>query len=414
MAAETPGRTLQPPPYLEQLVEWLQREEPELWEWFFVRQDFPEQLDAVRLDLLKTTYRLEQAAHPAVHELARRVSGQLAIDAPLHLYQLQAPAAANAGLAYLPGEIHLVFSGPVLDRLEEAELTALLGHELTHYLLWQVRDGEFFVADQLLAALSLDPTAGAAYAHSWRLFQLYSEICCDRGSLAVVDDPAVTIRMLVRLATGLDRVDAASYLRQADEVVASGALGTEEVTHPETFIRARALRLWVERVEDVERQVAAMIEGPPALDRLDLLQQRQVRRLTRRLLDELLRERWLRTEAVQAQARLYFDDYEWPRAEPGDELPAADYQRCDERLRDYFCFVLLDFVTADRELESYPLAAALRLADQLGLHQQFCQLALKELRLRKNQLAAVNAQRDQLLADARQSPSLDSQTPELT
>ena len=71
--------------------------------------------------------------------------------------------------------------------------------------------------------------------------------------------------------------------------------------------------LWAEKGDDAEADIARMIEGPLALDRLDLLGQKKVADQTRRLLDHLLSPRWFQSEATLAHARLFFDDFE-----PGD------------------------------------------------------------------------------------------------
>jgi hypothetical protein len=52
---------------------------------------------------------------------------------------------------------------------------------------------------------------------------------------------------------------------QADEVLAVDPTASKGVTHPETVIRARSLRLWSETGAAAEEAVSAMIEGPPAL-----------------------------------------------------------------------------------------------------------------------------------------------------
>ena len=52
-----------------------------------------------------------------------------------------------------------------------------------------------------------------------------------------------------------------------------------------------------------------MIEGPPRLEELDLLAQRRVGRLTRRIVREMLEPGWMRTEPVLNHARLYFPDF---------------------------------------------------------------------------------------------------------
>ena len=51
----------------------------------------------------------------------------------------------------------------------------------------------------------------------------------------------------------------------------------------------------------------------------------------------------------------------------------------DATLRDYFCYVMLDFVTVDRDLGDVALAAALVWSRRLNLKERFADLAQKEL-----------------------------------
>jgi hypothetical protein len=69
-------------------------------------------------------------------------------------------------------------------------------------------------------------------------------------------------------------------------------------------------------------------------------------------------------------------------------------------MQDYYCYVLLDFATADRDLEEYPLAAALALSEQLGLKDKFGEIARKELRLRQKSWEKLDQQKHELLAKA--------------
>ena len=55
------------------------------------------------------------------------------------------------------------------------------------------------------------------------------------------------------------------------------------------------------------------------------------------------------------------------------------------------------FVTADRELEELPLAAALVLVETLGLKERFADIAKKELRLTKKQFDQLDRNKDSLL-----------------
>ena len=78
---------------------------------------------------------------------------------------------------------------------------------------------------------------------------------------------------LVKIQTGLSQVSAPSYLKQAEEIFAKGNVATEGLSHPEAFIRARALALWQEQRTDAAGHISEMIEGATALDELDLIGQ---------------------------------------------------------------------------------------------------------------------------------------------
>ena len=338
----------------------------------------------------------DRTADQQLYTTAHEVAQALSLDVPITIYQSQNPERLNAGLAYVPHEAHIIFEGPVKSKLSGPEVKALLGHELAHFSLWQGWDGEFLVVDQLLAALTHEEAAEPAHLASARLFYLYNEIFCDRGALAVVGDPLAVVSMLVKLATGLDEVDAASYVRQAEEIFRKGPAKTAGLTHPEAFIRAHAITLWHEGDAAVEDKIAEMIEGTLALNELDLLGQRKVHAHTKQLIGALLAESWMRTEPVLAHARLFFPDYSPACDNPNGDL-AALLKTDDQPLKDYFCYVMLDFVTADRELEEMPLAAALQLSEKLGLKDRFAEITKKELRLTKKQLEKIDQAKKSLL-----------------
>ena len=390
---------LSPLPYHLEMVDYLQAREPDLWKWFSADRLRAEHNDTVRMDLLKSTYRIEPDASPSLHAAAREVSEKMGLGAPLTLYQSAVTGALNMGLAYIPGEAHLILTGPVADTLTPVELRCVLGHEFTHFSLlegWR----DYLVASQLLDAMANDESASTAHVASARLFGLYTEVYCDRGAYQATSDLAATVSALVKIETGLTAVSAASYLRQSDEIFAKGHPRTEGVTHPETFIRVKATRLWVEEPLQEDRVLRDIIEGPLCLDELDLLGQQALTGATRRLITEFLRPRWLQTDLTLAHAQLFFDDF---KPSPGmdvlepDELPAGD-----DKVRDYFCYVLLDFAVADGDLEDAPLAAALLLADRLGLKERFFTLAVKELNLRKKQVETLEASAQTIVARASQ------------
>ncbi|MHB8801084.1 MAG: hypothetical protein ACYDBY_21790, partial [Thermoanaerobaculia bacterium] len=99
-----------------------------------------------------------------------------------------------------------------------------------------------------------------------------------------------------------------------------------------------------------------------------------------------------RTESVVGHARRFFPDFSpSPRREGDLDGLRGFLEGCDASVRDYFCYVVLDLVAVERELEDVPLARGLVLADELGLEGRFAELAGKELGLSKKALAAVRA-----------------------
>ncbi|MCY2995331.1 MAG: hypothetical protein NTY19_46830 [Planctomycetota bacterium] len=391
---------LKPLPYHELLCDYLRTEEAEVWRWYTSHQVRAEQAEAVRFELLKSTYRVARESQPAIYAAAESVAKTFGLEVPITIYQAQNPQGLNASLACVPDEALLTLHGPVTAKLTESELCALLGHEFSHLLLWRYGGGEYLILEQLLAALTHDPQAGTPHFASARLWQLYSEIFCDRGALAAVGDPLVVVAMLLKVHTQLAEVSAESYLRQAEEVLSRGGVRTAESTHPEAFIRTHAIQLWSTADPAAEAKIRDLIEGRPVLDNLDLLGQQRVVGLTRRLLDVHLSHRWLQTELVLAHARRFFEDYVPPSDPLADPSLAEDLRTDDPALQDYYCFVLLDFVTADRDLEELPLAAALVLSETLGLRERFGEMVKRELRLRKKQFEKIDADKERLLAEA--------------
>jgi hypothetical protein len=291
-----------------------------------------------------------------------------------------------------------VLSGPVLTLLSGQELKSVIGHELAHYHLWERDTGEFHIVDRLLHAVANDPRASASHEQTARRYRLYTEIFADRGALRVTDDAGPVVAGLLKMETGLSQVSAASYLKQAEEVFGNGNVRTDGVSHPEAFIRARALKLWQERRENAGAQIQAMIEGAATLDELDLMGQRRLTTATRRLLQCLLRPKWFQTPATLGHAKLFFDDFQ--PAESNDSSVCAELKSSDARLREFLCYVLLDFAKVDPDLEDMPLAAGLELSRQLELETQFEKLTARELKMRVRDLRRIKEQAAEMLAKA--------------
>lgn len=389
---------LTPPAYLLDLASYLRQREPALWGWFSSHGYEQEHANAVRLELLKSTVRLDRETHAGLYEAADHAARALGIELPLTLYQATGADSANAALWYVPEEVHIVLRGPIAAALSPDELRALMGHELGHHRLLREESGSFHVAEQLLRSMALDPRAEPSHHRTAHLSRLYTESYADRASLTATGSLESVVTCLVKVESGLLQASAAAYLAQADEIFARAEPTTEGVTHPEMFIRARALSLFARGDPSAEVELRRMLEGPLALDRLDLLGQVRLTELTRRLLGALLAEPWMRSEAALAHARLYFPDF----APPPERDAALSQEIADAHptLRDYCCFLMLDFASVDPSLEDLPLAHALCLSDAMKLRDRLEELAHRELRVTKKALLALRETAAGLLARA--------------
>jgi hypothetical protein len=405
------------------------------WEFFAAARTREEQLAAFKTELLKNTYQFRTETDKALYEKVSLARERLGLgDLPVTVYQAQLAndPELNASIVYLHQEAHIVFSGPIVERLNDAELLAVIAHELSHVRLFRCFDGELEIADRIVTAIANNYNSEPPYFETARLFKLYTEIYCDRGAYTVVGDTGPVITSLLKIATGLQEVSAESYAQQA-EAVFSAAPGTQSVmpTHPENFIRTRALRLWAGPGEvngldrdaghasvpgvpaapaDAEESIRMMIEGKPGLDRLDLFAQRELNDMTREFLQEYLRPDWFRSALVEGLAREYFPRLSFiphdqdpvggsgvtepavsgaaaPAALSGSAMlsgPAALAERiagAHPSIQDYFAYVLLDFVLADPSLEEMPAGRAFEFAGEMQLTAAFEPAYKKELQL---------------------------------
>jgi hypothetical protein len=389
---------LEPLPYHVELRDYLKSQERELWNWFASAPAQADYTDNLRMSLLKSTYRLDAESHPELYQGVAAAKSRLQLDIPITVYQAQNSPQPNAALYFIPGEGHVVFSGPVLSLLSAEEIKSVLGHELAHYRLWQWEQGELHIADRLIQAVACDPRAAESHEQTARRFQLYTEIFADRGSLCVTGDVHPVVAGLVKIETGLNQVSAPAYLKQAEEIFSKDNVATEGLSHPEAFIRARALSLWHNQRQDANPHIIRMIEGVEGLDSLDLIGQVRMVKSTRRLLETFLQPKWFQTAAVLGHAKLFFDDIQPTITKDTSALDA--FKSSDPKTREYLCFVLLDFVTSDPELDEMPLAAALELSRQLEFDAQFEKLAAKELKLKVREVRKLKEQAAEMLAKA--------------
>lgn len=382
---------MEPTTYHLAVCDYLERQEPELWNW--IASSRQQQDPELRLHLLKTTYQLSREAHPALHDAVALASQRLGIGPEVSLYQANHAGQANVAI-FIEGEAaHIIFSGAVLELLDEAELTAVIGHELAHFELWQRDGGRYWIGSRLVERLDEEEAGRGEWHHTALRYQQYMEIYADRGAYKVCQDIAPCIASLVKIQTGLKQVHVDSYLEQAERILAHDGVVSDAVSHPQAFIRAKALAMHAAGAPELAATLERLLSGAMEPDTLDILGQVALSALTRSVVASLLTSPWFATDTVLALARRYWDDF--TPGESGDprHLGAVGQVRLPEphKLDTYLSFVLLDFACADPSLEELPVAAALQLADQLGIGDTFEQTLLKETKTKKTAVAKLRA-----------------------
>lgn len=367
-------------PYHKRTVEYLKQQLP-IWAFFANHQQREEQLKQFKTDLLKNTYKFDEVTEASLYEKAHRAKEKLGLTLPIYLYQAQHSEDMNASIVYLQNAAHIVFSGQILQHLNDDELQAIIAHELTHVQLYTQLDGEVEIADRIITTIANHTGSTPAHYETARLFRLYTEIFCDRGAYQVTGNYGPIISSLVKIATGLKTVNSESYIKQAEEIFSIDShTRATGISHPENFIRARAISLWHSTGNAADQIIQQMIEGPTSIDELDVFRQQQISETTRRLILLLLHPQWMRTAVTISLSKQYFGHIE--AGEEVDKIRLAEKtETLQSNLQDYLAYVLYDFATADRTLEDGPLGYSFYLADELKIDKAFANAVKKERKL---------------------------------
>lgn len=397
-------------PYHTAVANHLQTGESALWAWFEAERMSTRYSEKVRLELLKSTYRLTREDRPDLYASAEIATERLSVDLPVTIYQRQGGAdSPNAALVFLPNEAAIMLMGNIAELLNEAEMLALLGHEIAHHRLYTMDGGQYFTAARLLGWCVDQPGCEAAIAETDRLFRLHTEIFADMGALHVTGDRDAVIASLIKVTTGLKSVTPSSYLEQAEEILEQYKQGSEGISHPELFIRAKALDLLAADPPGIG-QTELLVRGQIDAKRLDILGQQALSAISRKVVDRLLTPPFMRNDYTLNLAERYFPGYGESDAEPldGDNADPkvaavrlkAEVTGTAKSCHDYFAYLLLDFATVDPESGDAHLAWSLDLASQVGIFAVYEPIARKELKRKKDELTKLKRGASQMIEKA--------------
>lgn len=351
-----------------------------MWQWFMSDNFSASQAESSKLELLKSCYRMGAETHADLYEIAQEVAGRLEISCPITLYQAQSAATEpNAALYFFDEELCIVLSGSITELLDKEELRSLFGHEFSHHRLYTENNGEFFAAARLLLWCAQQPDCHEAYVETARRYQLQTEFYADRGAAFVCGGPNAAIASLVKVSTGLKTVAVSDYVDQAEEVLAKDNSGAKGVTHPESYLRAKALN----DGPDDPQQYSRLVRGKLDSAQLDILDQRELATLTHNIAQTVGSDPRFRSDQHKILMREYFPSFEWDEIKRSAVVLVDRIANVSELTHVYLAYFLLDLTTADRD-DSHPLLGPmLHFADSVGLLKQFDATARKELKLKK-------------------------------
>lgn len=211
-----------------------------------------------RLAYLASAIRVDHRQYPAVYQRYTEAAQSLDVPELPELYVRQSPFLNGEAIGL--DKPFIVLPTASVQQLDEDELRALLGHELGH-----VRSGHavyktiLMILTRWAASLSWLPVGSialraiiAAMLEWWRK----AELSADRAGLLAGQDPAASLRLLMKMAGGgdLSQIDTAAFLEQASEYDGGGDVRdslhkirmTLWSTHPVPVARAAALRQWID------------------------------------------------------------------------------------------------------------------------------------------------------------------------
>jgi Zn-dependent protease with chaperone function len=197
---------------------------------------------------------------PQIHALLREACAILDMPEP-ELYIAQTPLV-NAMTSGHDHPYIIIHSG-LVDLLTEAEIQAVIAHELGHiksgHVLYKTMARGISLLLQLIGNLTLGigRLVGLSLEATLLEWDRMAEFSADRFSLLVVQDPQVVLSLMMKLAGGTlfqrDQMNATEFLQQAELYRAVDAnvldrlyksLLVAPTTHPMLIVRASEIVKW--------------------------------------------------------------------------------------------------------------------------------------------------------------------------
>ncbi|NMO55607.1 M48 family metallopeptidase [Actinoplanes sp. TBRC 11911] len=211
-----------------------------------------------RLSFLAGAIRVDHRQYPRVYQRFTEAAAVLDVAEPPELFVAQDPVINGSAIGM--NKPFIVITTAAVDRLDDDELRAMLGHEIGHIGSGHaVYKTIMMILTRWAANLSWLPVGAIALrAIITAMFEWWrkAELSADRAGLLAGQDPAASMRLLMKLAGGgdLSQIDTAAFLEQAAEYESGGDLrdSIHKIglnlwsTHPVPVARAAELRKWID------------------------------------------------------------------------------------------------------------------------------------------------------------------------
>jgi Zn-dependent protease with chaperone function len=213
----------------------------------------------VRRKLLEDTIRLTPRMSPWLFKCLARVRDALHLPIEAEVFCLQSSAIHAQVLQTKDGRILMVFANGTLERLDEGELSFVIGHELGHVLFQHLTMTEEVIANHK----DLSPLQKMRF-FAW---MRYAEVSADRVGMIACSDLDIAVAALFKMTSGLCDPRFLAHVSDACKQYVSLSGETLETyeddwfaTHPYSPFRMRALGLFA-RSRRFQRLTGKSVNG---------------------------------------------------------------------------------------------------------------------------------------------------------
>jgi Zn-dependent protease with chaperone function len=223
----------------------------------------------IRERLLKEGIRLSERLSPRIYRVFGEVCLALGLETQAEVFCLPSPEINAFAILDVRKETTYSLVGvtaTALERLEDAELRSILGHELGHILFGNNRLAALISTDAANPSVTVLPALGESLYLRWRK---KAEISADRVSVLASRDFRATATSLLKATFGLSErnlnLDIEALVNQVDEIRGRPEL-MEEVfaSHPLLPIRLKAVELFSRSAK--AKRAGYPVEGVPIED----------------------------------------------------------------------------------------------------------------------------------------------------